>query len=348
MFTLLIARLLRRPPPTGVINLGPARVTDSLVLRQLNTYQFVVAPPRKRISPPILDAERVEGGQVIPEDQAEEITVHRRNSQSHLFRSSDDPFSDAHTPDNAGISTPPSAFVRSRLTLSDADGSLHWDSASSVYSNPFTEPNASAETASIPASARAPSFIGSTASSGHALALTESTPPTPRSEADDFGYLSDATMSTLPPSYRTNRANTPRVPHLPLPAQTSAYDTITAPPSAFTTRNLRRSIMHGPRPPSSARQEGAGVDQASAIGDVVVDDGPSGSGGPSRRARYGGRQHPRKSVDGGVRLEGGPLDSGGESSTVIDGAAESELDPPPVYKGPRRDLGEKGELRLND
>lgn len=108
--------------------------------------------------------------------------------------------------------------------------------------------------------------------------------------------------------------------------------------------------MHGPRPPSGARQESAGVDQASAIGgDVAVgDDGPSGSGGPSRRARYGAYQNPRRSVDGGVRLEGGPLEIGGESATTVDRVAESELDPPPTYKGPRRFPDEKGELRLND
>ncbi|OJT05173.1 hypothetical protein TRAPUB_3998 [Trametes pubescens] len=334
-----LARLLRRSSPTGVVSISSAPVTESLVLRRLNTYRFVAAPPQKRASPPLLDAGSVEEEEVVREEQAEESTLHRRYPPSHLSRFSDDPFSDANTPDSAGISPPPSAFLRSRLTLSDAGESLHWDSASSSHGNPFIDSGASVERASLPASASAPSFIGSTASSAHDAAPTESTPPTPRSMSmsDDFGYLSDATMSTLPPSYRTNRANVPRVPHLPPPSsQTSTtHDTITAPPSAFTTRSRRRSIMHGPRPPSGARQQaGAGVEQASTIRDEATgDDETSGCGGPSRRARHGEQQAPRRSMDGGVRLEGGPLEIGGEGRALM--AGNAELDPPPMYKGPR-------------
>lgn len=103
--------------------------------------------------------------------------------------------------------------------------------------------------------------------------------------------------------------------------------------------------MHGPRPPNGAGRRDAGEGQDSASGDGVMgDDDPLGSGGPSRRARYGERQTPRKSVDGGVRLAGGPLEMGVESTTIIERAAEPELDPPPMYKGPRRFPVEKGEL----
>lgn len=334
-FVVTEGRLTGRKHPVEVVKAEPTRIRDTLTLRQLNTHRFLVAPPRRQNTAAPLDSTTPHCEQHVQgEPQAGPSTTRRRSLSSRISRASSNPFSDTHTPQSpSSLSAPPSAMLRSHISL-DYDGALiDWDPAASPSHDPFIDPHSQSETASTPPSASAPSIIGSASLAEHTV--TESTPPTPRS--DDFGYLSDATMSTLPPSYRTNRPNVPRVPPLPTPPSASAHDTITAPPSAFTgtTRGRRRSMMHGPRAPSSAQQPGVGVAGQRQTGDEVNGDCSDESGRQS-----GGTQTRRKSEDGGVRLAGGPLVISEEDRVAIEGGSE-ELGPPPMYEGSRRMPKEK-------
>lgn len=106
---------------------------------------------------------------------------------------------------------------------------------------------------------------------------------------DDSGYLSDAaTVSTVPPSYRTYRPSVPNLldhplplprPLPPLPGETSP------PPSAYFGQQRGRASVS--RATSSSMLEGSLTD----------------SRRPRRETRRG-TGLPRKSVDGGIRLDG--------------------------------------------
>lgn len=106
---------------------------------------------------------------------------------------------------------------------------------------------------------------------------------------DDSGYLSDAaTVSTVPPSYRTYRPSVPNLlDHpLPLPRPLPPLPGETAPPpSAYFGQQRGRASVS--RATSSSMLQGSLTD--------------------SRRPRRDTRRGtglPRKSVDGGIRLDG--------------------------------------------
>lgn len=105
-------------------------------------------------------------------------------------------------------------------------------------------------------------------------------------DAGDDGYLSDTTMSTIPPSYRTRRTTIFRADKHPLPSSTpstSAEPPSAHPPSSFTRKRSRRR-MHGPRV----------AQHQNAPGHAQVSVGSRGQ--PFKR---------KQSKDGGVRLAGG-------------------------------------------
>lgn len=105
-------------------------------------------------------------------------------------------------------------------------------------------------------------------------------------DAGDDGYLSDTTMSTIPPSYRTRRTTIFRAEKHPLPSSTPSTSTEPPdahPPSSFTRKRSRRR-MHGSRV----------VQHQNAPGHAQVSVGSRGQ--PFRR---------KQSKDGGVRLAGG-------------------------------------------
>ncbi|KAI9058219.1 hypothetical protein FKP32DRAFT_1250287 [Trametes sanguinea] len=104
---------------------------------------------------------------------------------------------------------------------------------------------------------------------------------TPTVESDDLGYLSEGTMSTLPPSYRTRR------------------------PTVANWRG-QRPPRPLPSPPSPPPLAGSGS---------VPTEPPAPTGEPRRNI---GRPS-RRSRDGGVRLDGGPLDMLPEESTNGEG-----------------------------
>lgn len=130
-------------------------------------------------------------------------------------------------------------------------------------------------------------------------------------QTTDDGYTTDATMSTLPPSYRTHRSHPdlPSYPSMParppLPVASPSYaEPVTAPPSAYV--QLGRPRRNHPRPPAPTDCPSydilLGERQTSTTFHSLGVSGPTQSMGEQLRA------YPRKSLDGGIRLAGGRLD----------------------------------------
>ncbi|KAI0827249.1 hypothetical protein BC628DRAFT_1368472 [Trametes gibbosa] len=296
----------QRSPSTTVSPKSSEHLTDALILRRTNTYRFLVAPPRSR-------------------------------PRSHCFPPSsriENPFADVNAIPNVEISRPPSAILRSELDLDHLDPSIHRRSVTSFddSSEQPSDERGAVDTQSSPRESIA-SFIGSSPSSTR--------PPThcggePMSmESEDHGYLSDATVSTLPPSYRTKRATLPRaqIPAVPAVPLASTAGAITSPPSAFITRGRGRSKGHGPILPRGATQqlptEGSilrHIDELTSQHDV--------SGMRMRRQGQAVRESPRRSADGGVRLAGGPLGSPEDASEGVSlyETPNIESEPLPIYK----------------
>lgn len=128
--------------------------------------------------------------------------------------------------------------------------------------------------------------------------------------SEDDGYTSDATTSTVPPSYKTHRSH-PDLPDYswtadlapPLPtASTSNTEYVTAPPSAYVQPGRRRRRRH-PRAGGIAR--GLAHSEESKATESLLDQ--QGRSNATQLADVELQEYPRKSVDGGVRLAGGPL-----------------------------------------
>ncbi|KAH9903110.1 hypothetical protein C8Q73DRAFT_35699 [Cubamyces lactineus] len=216
------------------------------------------------------------------------------------------------------ISPPPSAMVRPRSSLGTNYSYYNWTSAASDAEETF--PDRATETTRSRASRVSDPF------SNRSTALDHDEPDC----ASDSG-----TMSTLPPSYRTQRATT--TPYhqrhaLPPPPPISSSDVNpTSPPSAFIARR-RISGMFGPRPnvrsslgqvePDTPSAQGSASDAPHTVAGAVQDTRAAGT----RSNRPQGKRGPRrKSVDGGVSLAGGP---------------PQEL--PPSYNGPRAAKSSEG------
>ncbi|KAI9058218.1 hypothetical protein FKP32DRAFT_1250369 [Trametes sanguinea] len=149
-----------------------------------------------------------------------------------------------------------------------------------------------------------------------ATSYTSLRTPISATRTDDTAYLSDATVSTLPPSYRTRRPNIPvgRLIVDPSPPPLPDY----VPPASDGTfpRNVypNESGFRGPasiRPPD---EQGWVVSNPDANAPAMP-------------------RTPRRSIDGGVSLAGGRLDLAALGGSILLDDGQNTL-PPPSYDDP--------------
>lgn len=120
--------------------------------------------------------------------------------------------------------------------------------------------------------------------------------------SDSGGYATDATMPTLPPSYKTCRAH----PDLPGCSLTDGHLSL---PVTATSNAEQISILSSVyMPPGRRRSSGLRFGTYNVA--LSSDSEPSATQGGSCAIHLQGieaREYPRKSMDSGVRLTGGPL-----------------------------------------
>ncbi|KAI0658210.1 hypothetical protein C8Q70DRAFT_208328 [Cubamyces menziesii] len=198
------------------------------------------------------------------------------------------------------VSPPPSAMVRPRSSLGTNYSYYNWTSAASDTEE--TAPDHATEAFRSRTSRASDPFSNQSTVLDH----------------DELDCASDSgTMSTLPPSYRTQRPTAAYHYHghaLPPPPPIPLDLNVTSPPpSAYITRR-RISGMFGPRPnvrsslalggPSTPPTQGSAPDAPNHASASINQD-TSAASKPSI-PREGQRVPRRKSVDGGISLAGGP------------------------------------------
>ncbi|KAI0634403.1 hypothetical protein C8Q77DRAFT_1111653 [Trametes polyzona] len=333
LFAVIKSTALRKPLPVAVVKKQPGRISDTLTLRRMDTYSFLVATPRSgaqslfsasETSRDIIDVPRVagEGGEIVEEPRREgDGALHRRQPPPHPD-TPDDPFTDTGAVSITTISPIPSAMLRSRVSLDYLDSPVHSDgNVSDSRSNASTYAEHGTETASLPGNSGfvisksvEPSIIGSTATSGRASATTVHTANT-ATVPDELGYLSDGTISTLPPSYRTHRTNVPTLRNDACSTTPLGPPLPDAPPSAYSTKRRRRSNLYGTRHQSRGAESPVSLGKSGEISEpsTVEEETPGAQRmleeGQSLGAEGEGLKPAlrRKSLDGGVSLAGGPL-----------------------------------------
>ncbi|KAI8994161.1 hypothetical protein BD414DRAFT_506634 [Trametes punicea] len=234
-----------------------------------------------------------------PFPQAEERSTPAEDLVTHGFWSLHEPdhsFVPASTPGHpdqshpdahsqiASISPPPSAVLHDRSSWGTDDST---DRRISASSSPSPSPN----------------------------------PPAPAPvQPDELGYVSDTTISTLPPSYRSRRSNPrpahpkagdrprPRLRPRPLPSPPSAAENFPPLPTAFATLRSNNYGLHGPALGQATSTRRATSSHGDSDPDpdparVAIADLSRAHTGQSRSRQERTR---RKSMDGGVRLAGGP------------------------------------------
>ncbi|KAI0327420.1 hypothetical protein GY45DRAFT_1327645 [Cubamyces sp. BRFM 1775] len=196
------------------------------------------------------------------------------------------------------ISPPPSAIVRPRSSLGTNYSYYNWTGGASDTEE--ATPDHATETFRSRASRASDPFSNRSTALDH----------------DQLDCVSESgTMSTLPPSYRTQRPTTTtyhRGHALPPPISSLDVNIASPPPSAFIIRR-RISGMFGPRPnvrsslgqvePSTSQS--STPDALSPAADVIQDTSPACN--CRRPSPQEAKRSPRrKSIDGGISLAGGP------------------------------------------
>ncbi|KAJ3010773.1 hypothetical protein NUW54_g2376 [Trametes sanguinea] len=149
-----------------------------------------------------------------------------------------------------------------------------------------------------------------------ATSYTSLRTPISATRTDETAYLSDATVSTLPPSYRTRRPNIPvgRLFDDPSPPPPPLPDYL--PPGPDGT--FPRIVF----PYASGSTGLASTRPSDEQGWVVSNPDANALAMP---------RTPRRSIDGGVSLAGGRLDL---ATSILHDVEHNTL-PPPAYDGPR-------------